>query len=259
MEKSIHLDDISQYLGLKNNAKRVFELLLVSKPAPVSLISKELHLPKSTIYDAISELMEESLLVEYSENNGKTYGIAPKDQIINLHQKKIKELQLSQEFITEKLKEIERKDSIIQPKIRFYSGTDGIRHAFNDMPWLPNTEESYLMWPMQEMIEAVGEDFLMFHGKNRYKYKINIKVIRKYNDRKIESVSEWLKNDVKEELTEARYAPENSDWSMSYWIYDNKVLFSTTGSEKFAFIIYSKEFSHMMKQLWEQMWNISKE
>ncbi len=259
MKKQIHLDEISIYLGLKNNQKRVFELLLISKPVTVSIIAKELHLPKSTIYDAISELMEESLLVEYSEGNGKKYGIAPKDQIINLHQKKIKELQLSQDFITEKLKEIERQDPIIQPKIKFYSGQDGIKHAFNDMPWVPNTEESYLMWPMQEMIDTVGEDFLMVHGKNRYKYGINIKVIRKYDDRKIESANEWLKNDIREKLTEARYAPENIDWSMSYWIYDNKVLFSTTGKEKFAFIIYSKEFSHIMKQLWEQMWNVSKE
>ncbi len=259
MEKKLHLDEISQYLGLKNNSKRVFELLLVSKPVSVALIAKELHLPKSTIYDAIAELMEDSLLVEYSEGNGKKYGIAPKDQIISLHQKKIKELQLSQDFITEKLKEIERQESVIQPKIKFYSGTDGIRHAFNDMPWMPNTEESYLMWPMQEILDAVGEEFLVNHGRNRYKYGINIKVVRKHEDRKIAEATEWLKNDIKEDLTEARYAPSSIDWSMSYWIYDNKVLFATPGKEKFAFIIYSKEFAHMMKQLWEQMWNVSAE
>lgn len=255
MTKTIDLSQISGYLGIKNNPKRVFELLLVSKPASVALIAKELHLPKSTIYDSISELVEQSLLVEYNEGNGKKYGIAPKDQIISLHQKKIKELQVSQDFITEKLKEIERQDNIIQPKIKFYFGKDGITHAFNDMPWLPNTDESYLMWSMKEMLDSVGEEFLITHGENRYKYGINIKVVRKHDDRDVEK-TEWLQKDSKESLTEARYAPSHVDWSMSYWIYDDKVLFATPGKEKFAFIIYSKEFADMMKILWEQMWNV---
>jgi sugar-specific transcriptional regulator TrmB len=257
MENKLHLDKISQYLGLKNNTKRVFELLLVSKPVSVALIAKELHLPKSTIYDAISELMEDSLLVEYSEGNGKKYGIAPKDQIIILHQKKIKELQLSQDYITEKLKEIERQESVIQPKIKFYSGTDGIKHAFNDMPWTQGAGEAYLMWPLQEMIDTLGEEFLQFHGRKRYEYKIQIKAISKESDRGIRN-GDWS-SDTTNHYREVRYAPSSIDWSMSYWIYDDKVLFATPGKEKFAFIIYSREFAHMMKQLWEQMWNVSAE
>lgn len=258
MSNNLDLSQISKYLGIKNNPKRVFELLLLSKPVSVATLAKELHLPKSTVYDAISELMEDSLLVEYSEGNGKKYGIAPKDQIINLHQKKIKELQISQEFITEKLKEIERQDNIIQPKIKFYFGNDGIRHAFNDMPWIPNTGESYLMWSMKEMVESVGEEFLINHGENRYKYGINIKVVRKYDDRVVED-TEWLKKDNKENLTEAKYAPKEIDWVMSYWIYDNKVLFATPGKEKFAFIVYSKEFADLMTLLWKQMWKACEE
>jgi sugar-specific transcriptional regulator TrmB len=257
MNNEIHLDEISKHLGIKNNAKRVFELLLVSKPSPVSLIAKELHLPKSTIYDAISQLMDESLLIEYAEGTGKKYGIAPKEQIINLHQKKIDDLQLSQDFITEKLKEIEKNDSIIQPKIKFYSGKDGIKHAFNDMPWIKGVKESYLMWSMQEMIDSVGEEFLISHGKNRYLHNIKIKVVRKYTDRPVEE-TEWLKKDSKEKLTEARYAPKDVVWTMSYWIYDDKTLFATPGKEQFAFIIYSKEFADMMIELWKQMWNVSK-
>ena len=256
MKKHIHLDQISKHLGIKNNAKRVFELLLISKPSPVSFIAKELHLPKSTIYDAVSELMNESLLIEYVEGNGKKYGIAPKEQIISLHQKKIKDLELSQDFITEKLKEIERQDSIIQPKIKFYSGKDGIKHAFNDMPWIAGATESYLMWSMQEMVESVGEEFLITHGKDRYKHGINIKVVRKYTDRSVEK-TEWLKKDKQEKLTEARYAPTDTQWTMSYWIYDDKTLFATPGKEQFAFIIYSKEFAQLMTQLWKQMWNVS--
>jgi len=92
MTGKIDLRDISNNLGIKHNPRKVFELLLDSKPSPVSDIAKELHLPKSTIYDAISGLMKKSLLVEYNEGNAKTYGIAPKDQIVKLHQDKIEEL-----------------------------------------------------------------------------------------------------------------------------------------------------------------------
>jgi hypothetical protein len=46
---------------------------------------------------------------------------------------------------------------------------------------------------------------------------------------------------------------------MSYWIYDNKVLFAGGGKERFAFIVHSKEFTDLMIVLWKQMWEISKE
>jgi predicted transcriptional regulator len=252
----MNLDDLSKNLGIKNNAKRVFELLLSIKPSPVSDIAKELKLPKSTVYDAISELMKISLLVEYDESGYKVYGIAPKEQIIKLHQDKIEELKISQEFISKKLNEINR-NTIEQPKIKFYFGKDGMRHAFNDMPWVDGIKESYLMWPMEKMIDMVGEDFLIQHGKNRYKYKINIKAISKESDRKLRTEKESWKSGPKN-FREVKYAPKNIDWAISYWVYDNKVMFSGGDGEQFAFIVYSKEFADLMKTLWQQVWKVSK-
>lgn len=251
------LDKLSRNLGIKNTSKRVFELLLGSKPSPVADIAKELMLPKSTVYDAISELMSKSLLVEYSENDAKSYGIASKEQIVKLHQEKIEELKLSQEFISKKLNEVSRQ-SILQPKIKFYFGKDGMKHAFNDMPWVEGVKESYLMWPMKKMIDLVGEEFLIRHGLNRKKYKIKIKAISKESDRKIrKSGGNWETGS--KNFREVRYAPQNIDWSISYWVYDDKTMFSGGDREQFAFIVYSKEFAELMKTLWKQVWNVSKD
>ena len=63
-------------------------------------------------------------------------------------------------------------DSTSKPKIKFYSGVQGIKQAFRDMPWDKKDEEGYLMWPLQDMLDTLGEDFLKWHAAPRFKYNI---------------------------------------------------------------------------------------
>jgi AAA15 family ATPase/GTPase len=41
---------------------------------------------------------------------------------------------------------------------------------------------------------------------------------------------------------------------MSFWIYGNKCLFASSGKEKIAFTVHSKEFCEMMMLMWKDLW-----
>jgi len=243
--------------GLKETSKKVFISLLELGASPASLIATHLGIPKSTIYDALRELSDLALVLEFEEDNKKKFGLNDLGQISNLHKQKINELKESENSLKEILPFLKIENNSLKPKVRFFTGKEGIRQAISDILWYKDMA-TYAMWPMRDMLEAIGEDYLSLHNEERIKRNISIQTVRPETDRKIDFQRNPLVKEGEGTLREIRYIPKNIEWQMSFWIYGDKCIFASAGREYFAFIVHSKEFSKLMKILWEQMWNISK-
>ncbi len=244
---------------IKDISKKVLLDIVENGVSSVAHISSRLHVPKSTIYDALSPLIEKSLINEYSGERGKTFGISDPEQLTRAHSERMEELKKAHTSLLSFIQNHKSSGSVSQPKIKFYAGVLGIRQAFRDIPWVKEHKESYLLWPVQDMIDNIGEEFFKWHGTQRFQHKVFLYCIEKYSDRKIQASlnKEWLHIN-KKNLVEARYLPKGTDWKMSYWIYGDKVLFASGGEEKIAFTVHSKEFSQMMKLMWQNTWNNAK-
>ena len=106
----------------------------------------------------------------------------------------------------------------------------------------------------------IDEAFFKWHGTQRFKYGVYIYAVEKHADRKLQGDKkhEWLKNDSKSNLVSVRYLPKGVNCKMSFWLYGNKCLIASSGAEKIAFTVHSKEFCEMMKLLWQSLWNEAK-
>jgi sugar-specific transcriptional regulator TrmB len=250
-------------LGIKKTAQDVFAHLLKHGPTLVADIATAMHMPKSTIYDTLSELLGQSLVVEYSDERGKRFAAISAEEVDALYKKKITELTSASQMLTAFMKDTAQVSDVAQPRVRFYFGAEGIRQAFRDTMWHERCKETFLMWSTQEMIKILGPEFSQWHSEQRLRFKVQMYVIRKSTDRKMEvakgdhaplvSSKGWSSD------RDIRYAPKKTDWSMNYWIYDNTCLFAASGTEQFAFVVHSKEFAGLMKLLWKQMWEVSEE
>lgn len=249
-------DNLFKSLGIKPNSGRVLDYLITHNVSPVKDIAFELNLPKSTIYDALDELMSQSLVTEYIEDRGRVFGVTDKQQLMRVSDQKIAELKENQKNLLEYIDTVQKEDSVSKPKIKFYFGNEGIKQAFRDTMWHSGCKETYLMWSTKEMLEILGPEFSEWHSSMRLRYKILLHIIQKESDRGIQKNAEGLGEGWKT-LHTIRHIPPEIEWQMSYWIYDNKVLFSAGGKERFAFIVHSKEFTDLMIVLWKQMWEVS--
>lgn len=260
----LDIDKVCYLLDIKRLSKRVLFLLIDqsgSKTFSVVDIASHLSTPKSSVYDAINELIEKSIVIEYAEGKAKSFGISSMEQLENVYKKKMNQFEEAHKSLLAYIQENAQKasrSSISKPKIRFYYGVEGIRQAFRDTPWTKEHRETYLMWPMKEMVELLGEGFLIHHGTPRLTHKINMSVVQKEEDRgEVPKSFEWKEYDEEKELTHIRYAPKNMKWNISYWIYGDKVLFAGSGQEKYAFVVHSREFASLMQLMWEQMWSVT--
>ncbi|HEY0908389.1 MAG TPA: helix-turn-helix domain-containing protein [Candidatus Paceibacterota bacterium] len=248
-------------LGLKPVARKVLTDIARNGSSSVADISARLAIPKSSVYDAVAILVDKSLINEYSEDSerGKKYGMSDKEQLVRAHAQRMEEFKAAHSSLLSFMDSHAKAEPAGKPKIRFYSGTLGIQQAFRDMPWTKHHTETYLMWPMQDMLDSLGEQFLRWHGEQRHQYGVMFYSIEKHGDRALQTKEHsWLENSVQKTRTNVRYMPKGTDWKMSYWIYGDKCLFASGGSEKIAFTVHSKEFCHIMKLMWQNMWEVAK-
>ncbi len=245
-------NDFLDIFGLSGASKRILLDIIAHGVSSIADIAERLNMPKSSVYDSIAPLLDQTLVNEYSGDHGKTYGISDNEQLSRAQEEKIKEMESSHTSFLEFIQNNAKIDSVAKPKIKFYAGTLGIKQAFRDIPWSKDITETYLMWPVKDMID-IDEEFFKWHGKQRFAYKVFIKAIEKHSDRVLQKNHEWLKN-KKENLVDIRYLPKGMDWKMSFWLYGNKCLFASGGTEKIAFTIHSKEFCDIMRILWKNTW-----
>lgn len=249
-------------LGIKGTAQRVFIYLSQSGVSPVSKIAGNIMVPKTSIYDALEELRTEKLVIEYDQGRSKEYGPVSSEQLADIVTNKISEIKSAESTLLSFIQSQNTNKGPVKPKIKFYTGTEGIRQAFRDTMWHERCKETFLMWPTNEMIDILSPEFSKWHSEQRLKHRVFMSVIRKHTDRKLDKVSED-KNDLLESAgwkndREIKYAPADAEWSMSYWIYDDTCLFASSAGEKFAFVVQSKEFAELLKLLWKQMWEVSR-
>ncbi len=258
----LNIDQICEVLDIKTTSKRILLLLIKKNNLSVTDISSELKIPKSSIYDSLNELIDKSIVIEYMEGRSKSFGISDLTQLESVYKKKIDSLESAHKsfisYIQENLHKKDDRVGLSRPRIKFYYGVEGMRQAFRDTPWVAEYKETYLMWPMVEMVNLLGEEFLIQHGTSRFKHDILMQVVQKHTDKeKVPESFKWKNHDVEEKLTHIRFAPKNMDWSISYWIYGDQVLFAGSGYEKYAFVVYSREFAQLMKLMWQQVWSVS--
>lgn len=241
-------------LGLPVNSEQVLQDIVKHGTSSVADISARLGMPKSSVYDATTPLLEQSLINEYSSEHGKTFGISEIEQLKRAQEQQLEELKAAQDSLLKFIGTHHKEDVVARPRIKFYSGTLGIKQAFRDMPWKKEIPEAYLLWPAKEMNE-IDEEFFRWHGAGRFKHNVFIYTIENHNDREVvrKPKHSWLRN-TDDNLVEVRFLPKEMHSKMSFWLYGNTCLFASGGPEKIAFAVHSKEFASMIKIFWQGLW-----
>lgn len=246
------LDDI----GLPDNASRIYMRLVETGYSSARQLAENLNLPRPTVYDNLKLLIKNGLVIEKEEENKKIFGIDDIKNLQNLLTSKIDLLKSDQKKIVDIIPDLKFGFKSLEPKIKFYSGTEGIKQVLKDLLWYENIE-TLTMWPISEMVKILGAEYLENLNIKRIRQKISIRGIWPQN--KAVNFKDYPFLGVgKSHLRELRFAPKGMSWNMSYWLYADKVAFISSEREYFGFIIHSRDFAELMKSQFEIIWKLSK-
>lgn len=245
------LEKVLSSLDIAPLAQRVYIELLKDKSLSARMLGEILDIPRPSIYDHIRTLKKKNLILE-KRQDGKMFFVANDPHKINeLLDQKEEEFVRAKEVFAKILPKIKDASPVLEPKIQFFSGIEGIKSIQNDILWTRNSE-TYTLWPTQKIIDLIGADYLAWHNRRRKEENISVKVLRQ--GPKIDTTKYNFLKEGEEFLRTVKYLPKDTGIEMSYWVYGDKVAFFDSSPELYGFIVHSKSFAHLMKINFNTMW-----
>ena len=248
-----NIREILTSIGVAIPAQEIYIALLENGKATARTLSLRTGITRTSVYDQIKILRTKGLIVERLIEGTTLFEIGDVRQLSILLDEHVDQLQTQQKFLTKNLNSLIDRSVSLQPKIRFFEGSDGVKQLLKDILWHDNIT-LYLYWPYEQMLNFLGEDFLHWFSTRRTSHHIPIKTIWGHSTGKIKN--HIFTDDDKD--VERRHLTQKNIPSMGYIIYDKKVAFISSTKESFGFIVESVEFAHLQKMQFDVLWNIAK-
>lgn len=244
-------------LGIKEDEIKIFLFLLENGEQTAGKIAVKTGLSRPSIYGFLKNLQEKGLVNQSQKDGIKTFSASSQERIEMVLDEKIKEINDTKGLIQKTFLEIQKGLSATSvPRFQIFEGKKEVQNILRDILLYKNIEaKAYI--PIKLVIEVFGEDFFKQFNIERVKRNIYIDVI--WPEKHIVDMEEFPYMGTGEPfLREIRIAPEGIDFSMGYWIYENKVACISSPKDNFGFILESKEFADMVASQFKVIWEISK-
>lgn len=247
------IKDILTSIHVPAPAQTIYLALLENGQATARTLAHRTGITRTSIYDQIKILRAKGLIVERSIEGSTLFEIGDARQLSILLGDQAEQLHAQQTYLEKNLAALIDKSQSLQPKIRFFEGPDGVKQLLKDILWHDDVT-LYLYWPYAQMLDFLGEDFLLWFSARRTAHGIPIKTIWGHSSGKIKKhIFAMDDADV-----ERRYLMQKDVSSMGYIIYDNKVAFISSTKESFGFIVESVEFASLQKMQFDILWKTAK-
>lgn len=248
-----NIKEILASINLSEPAQAIYLDLLENGKATARTLSLRTGITRTSIYDHIKILRTRGLVVERAVEGSTLFEISDARQLTVLLNDQAERLQAQQAFLKNNLASLIDKSQSTQPKVRFFEGPDGVKQLLKDILWHDDIT-LYLYWPYEQMLDFLGEEFLLWFNARRIFHNIPLKTIWGQREGKIKKhIFADDDSDV-----ERRYLVQKDVSSMGYIIYDNKVAFLSSSKESFGFIVESVEFASLQKMQFDVLWGVAK-
>ncbi len=251
------LQEIFETLGFKEEEIKTYLSLLDAGPSSGGDLAKKMGMPRPTIYGYLDKLVAGGLVVQALRKSVKIYAAEPGEQLRKLYRRKIDDLRSKEKALDNIIPDLEKRAglSFMRPRFQIFEGRDGMETALQDHLSYENME-MLAFWSIKAAIEATSEEFFWYMNKERIKKNMFLKGI--WPVQQSVDVKRYPFMGVGPEFKrEIRIAPQGVHASMGYWIYANKVLFSSSSKESVCFIVESAELVEMMSSQHKVIWDMS--
>lgn len=249
------IENILKEMNFSDNGIKIYTRLIEVGYSSARQLAENLNLPRPTVYDNLKMLIQNGLVIEREEENKKLFGVDDLKNLQHLVKTKIIKLQDEEKEVSKYLSQADLSARALDPKIKFYSGAEGIKQVLKDMLWYDNIE-TLTMWPINEMVKILGSDYLANLNRRRIRQKISIRGIWP-RDKAVDLKNHPYLGVGSEHLRQLRWAPKGMTWNMSYWLYADKVAFISSAQECFGFVIHSRDFVDLIKAQFEVIWKLA--
>lgn len=240
------LEDEFKTLGFNTKTTTVYTTLLQINSGSASEIAKITGLQRTTVYNILDSLCTKQLIGITFKEKSRIYHAEPPEQLIQYFQN----LTTSATTMLPIL-QVLTKQQESHPKIRYYTGLEGIKKVNNEYLKVKSKEYFYI-GSMADIEARLGKDYLKNYVNTRIRRKIWSNALR-ITSGEIDDES-YTQSD--ENFRRVKLLPLSAKSNIgSITLYDGKVSYISTMGENFAITIESREFYNLLKLVWDCLWH----
>lgn len=250
------LEDNLKKAGLSDKEVKIYLAGLKAGPVLASFLARKTGINRPNVYDNLKLLAKKGLISTTGRKYNQRFIMEDPINLERYLERKKKEVDKMKSYLKMAIPEAEAiiSEKTGVPSIKFIDGEEGLRNAVLDSLKCEN-KEIFTVVASREFYETLGVDFSKYYVEQRVKNNIRTKTIRLKSH---EDYEEKFFHQHEKQLRDMRYAPENTSFSESFFIYNDVVVYLSSNRENFGIVIESKEHTEMMRNIFAVLWNISK-
>lgn len=245
--RNMELENKLERFGITGKQAKIYLAVLELGTAKAFAVAKKAGVARPTAYDLLNKLVQDGL-VSFFDKGGVRYYRAEDPERIRDH---LLDSERAFERLLPELHSIWNATAA-KPAIRFYEGLNGIKGVLEDTLTARDKRISGIL-SVVDLFDVPGKEFMETYVARRVEAGIRLRVVR---SRPKEVGKEYWPTD-RGALRELRYAPAPMVFSMTTYVYDDKVSLISSQKENFGMIIESREFHQNMNHLFDGLWQVS--
>jgi hypothetical protein len=148
-----------------------------------------------------------------------------------------------------------RKEIYAPPKITVFEGVEELKNIFNDF-LMHHDIPTYNFWTVKTANDLLGTQH--WHDFNIQRIRNRIYVHAIWPETQVVDRKKFPHHGSgKGFYREIRIAPKGLEWTMSSWIYANKILYLSSKKECYGFLVESDELVNLSKIQHKTVWDLS--
>ena len=232
-------------LGFNEKTTLVYTTLLQINSGSASKIAQITGLERSTVYNILDSLCSKELISISFKEKTRIYHAESPEQLVQYFQN----LSTSAASMLPILRVMAQQQNA-HPKIRYYTGIEGIRKVNDDYLKVKNREYFYI-GSMADIEARLGKDYLKNYVNTRIRRKIWSNALRIYDG----EINEESYTSSVENFRRVKFLPISTKSNIgSITLYDGKISYISTAGENFALTIESRELYNLLKLVWDCLW-----
>jgi len=243
---------ILEQIGLSKNEIKVYFALLELDQSSATPIVKKSGIPNSKIYPTLEKLIKKGLATYIIKNNVKYFQSSDPKNLIDILNKKEKQIVQQKREIEKLIPEIQfkREQTRERQEASIYEGLEGVKAAFNNILNSLKGREEYLVFTLGEelKLKETITFFQNYHKKRREK-KIKVRLIS--NIKLKDFILKYHK------YSGMKFKFTSQSLPTGLFIYKDHVMTIIWGERPTAFVIKSKKNYEYYKEFFEDMWKKS--
>ncbi|MBD3311349.1 MAG: hypothetical protein GF349_02530 [Candidatus Magasanikbacteria bacterium] len=241
--------------GFDPSDAEIYQILAENGECSVPKIQEKTTLSRASIYDSLATLLAKDFIDYRKEGRNAYYKPNHPSRLFGLVEEKKQETAVFAQEMQEAIKQLTGAYNLAEkkPGVRFFEGEDGYEQALYDT--LNTTDTLYTIVDL-EAVQKYADKINKEYVEDRRKKGINKQILVVNTP----ANQEYLKKQGKK-LTDSRLLPKNiKSFNTAMQIYNNKIAYFTLREDsKVAVIIEDPDIYNMQKNIFEGLWNLSKD